>query len=123
MLAPIITSFAEFLFYLTNGFAIFSGVFLIPYLLVWATFMAICILSIDLVNIVLVKLLLMGTAIFIFMIGNSTLHAQDQMLIECTQFEQPYETENTTGTFTIKECKIKPNYYEDEFYWKSYVRN
>lgn len=123
MLAPIITQFAEFLFYLTNGVAIGSSMLFLPYLILMGTFMVFFVLSIDLVNTNLVKLLLMGTAIFIFMIGNSILHAQDQMLTDCTQFEQPYETKNTTGTFTIKECKIKPNYFEDEFYWKSYVTN
>lgn len=123
MLAPIITSFAEFLFYLTNGFAISSGMLFLPYLILMGIFMVFIVLSIDLVNTNLAKLLLMGTAIFIFTIALSVPITQEQMLTECTQFEQPYETENTNGTFIIKECKIKPNYFDDEFYWKSYVRN
>lgn len=123
MLALIVTTGAEFLFYLTNGVAIGIGMFLIPYLLVWATIMVFILLSSVLVNIVLVKLLLMFTVFFIFMIGISVPLAQIQMLTECFQFEQPYETENTSGKFTIKECKIKPNYFEDDFYWKSYVSN
>lgn len=123
MLAPIITSFAEFLFYLTNGFAIFSGMLYLPYLIFTSVVVVFFMFYAIEGSINFLRMISLFSAIFICTIALSVPLTQEQMLTECTQFEQPYETENSTGTFTIKECKIKPNYFEDEFYWKSYVRN
>lgn len=114
-----IETFAEFLFYLTGGVPLALSSWIIPYTLILVLLIAIIVgtgiyyienkrSKIGLISIPVVIL------IFFFGIGAPL---SQTMMLEDNCIHHEFSTPND-NTITVTECKVKDNYYDDDFVWK-----